>query len=179
MDLTQTARGAAQAVGWVVRACARRLTTVDKLRVAFSARKKLRWRGELLATLDDVRDGCHSSLELAYLRDVERRHQLPAGRRQASRARRGGRWYDDVAYEAYRKAVELDGPRAHPAEARERDGRRDNAAIAAGITVLRYGVSDIVGHPCEVARQVAAVLRRNGWAGRPRPCGARCVIAKT
>jgi very-short-patch-repair endonuclease len=174
VDLTQSARDVKGAIGWVIRACARRLTTVERLRVAFDERKKLRWRDELSTVLGDVDAGCHSTLELAYLRDVERRHGLPTARRQAARRRRGGRWYDDVHYEAYETLVELDGPNAHPEESRGRDRRRDNAAVGADLKVLRYGVDEIVGSPCEVAREVGAVLRRNGWTGRPRRCGPGC-----
>jgi very-short-patch-repair endonuclease len=174
VDLTQTARDPERAIAWVVRACARRLTTVDRLRDTFAARRKLRWRGPLWVALGYAEAGCHSTLELAYLRSVERRHGLPAARRQAARRRRGGRWYDDVLYEQYRTLVELDGQRAHPPESRDRDRRRDNAAVAANLRVLRYGAAEVLGHPCEVAREVGAVLRLNGWQGRPRPCGPAC-----
>jgi very-short-patch-repair endonuclease len=174
VDLTQTARGVNQALAWVTRACARRLTTVERLRAAFGARKRLRWRRELTAALDDIGSGCHSTLELEYLRRVERPHGLPVARRQMARSRRGGRWYDDVRYEAYGVLVELDGPAYHPEETTSRDKRRDNAAVADGWDVLRYGVDDIAGQPCTVAREVAVVLRRNGWSGQPRRCGPGC-----
>jgi hypothetical protein len=84
------------------------------------------------------------------------------------------RWYDDVRYEAYGVLVELDGPAYHPDETTPRDKRRDNAAVADGWDVLRYGVDDIVGRPCTVAREIAVVLRRNGWSGQPRRCGRGC-----
>jgi very-short-patch-repair endonuclease len=174
VDLTQTAADADRAIAWVVRTCARRLTTVDRLRSAFTARKRLRWRAHLWAALEDVDAGCHSGLEASNLRTVERRHGLPTARRQVARRRRGGRWYDDVFYEAYRTLVELDGPRAHPPEALDRDRRRDNAAVAGALSVLRYGVAEVMGRPCEVAHEVGAVLRLNGWSGQPRPCGPDC-----
>jgi very-short-patch-repair endonuclease len=138
------------------------------------ARGRSRWRAEVATALADIATGCQSTLELAYLRRVERPHRLPAARRQASRRRRGGRWHDDVCYEEYRTLIELDGPAYHAAEATVRDKRRDNAAVAAGLTVLRYGVGDVVGQPCAVAGQIAAVLRRNGWRGRPRRCRPGC-----
>ncbi len=162
----------------MVRACAR-LTTVARLRAAMAARRKLRWRAQLGVVLDDVRAGCHCTLEVAYLRGVERCHRLPTATRQAMRARPGGRWYDDLHYAAYRTVVEVDGAPAHPADVRGRDRRRDNAAVAAGLTVLRYDAADVVGRTCEVALQLATVLIRNGWRGRPRPCGPQCVIAKS
>jgi hypothetical protein len=56
---------------------------------------------------------------------------------------------------------------------------RDNAAVVEGRDPLRYGWSDVTEQSCHVAAQVAFVLRRNGWAGRPRPCSrADCVIGQ-
>lgn len=174
IDLTQAANTADQAIGWPIRACARRLTTVDRLRKAFATRKKLRWRGPLDAVLEDVESGCQSMLELAYLRHVERAHGLPSAQRQVSRTRRGGRWYDDVVYVDYCTIVELDGQAAHPADARGRDMARDNEAMAAGLWTLRYTTADVATRACELALAVASVLRRNGWRGRLRRCGKRC-----
>jgi hypothetical protein len=179
LDLADGARTVDDALGWIARACGRRLTTPARLRAAMAGRAKQRWRAVLSAALCDVADGCHSTLELRYVRDVERAHGLPRGERQAVRRRRGGRWYDDVHYREYRTRVELDGQAAHPADARFRDMRRDNAAVVDGDTVLRYGWPDVTGDPCAGAVQVATVLRHQGWTGAPRPCWPGCVIAKT
>lgn len=178
LDLTQIAADLDRALGWVMRACARRLTTPARLRDALVQRKKVRWRAELSAVLGDIGTGCHSYLELRYLHDVERRHALPPGLRQQPRPRPGGRWYDDVRYPEYATVIELDGRAAHPADTRWRDMRRDNAEVVAGGCVLRYGLTDVTGSPCAVAAQVATVLRRNGWPGTPTPCGPACVIPK-
>src|SRR5688500_13712794 len=89
VDLTQTARGVNQALAWGTRACARRLAAVERLQAAFGARERLRWGRELKAALDDIGSGCHSTLELEYLRRVERPHRLPVARRQMARSRRG------------------------------------------------------------------------------------------
>lgn len=178
LDLAATASTLDDALGWVARGCGRRLTTPARLLAAMTRRARLRWRPELAAALGDVAHGCHSVLELRYLRQVERAHGLPAGERQAVRSRRGGRWYDDVRYRGFRTRVELDGRAAHPAEARLRDMRRDNAAVVQGDAVLRYGWPDIAREPCTCAVQVAAVLRRNGWTGVLHACGPACVIVK-
>jgi hypothetical protein len=129
--------------------------------------------------LEDVRAGCHSMLEVAYLRDVERPHGLPRGSRQFVRRRQGGRWYDDVHYGLYQTIVELDGAMAHPAEIRDRDMVRDNAGVEAGLCTLRYGPPDVFGRPCRMAYQIGAVLGRNGWRGALRPCGPSCMITGT
>ena len=73
--------------------------------------------------------------------------------------------------------VELDGQAAHPAGARWRDIHRDNANAADGIITLRYSWADINERPCEVAAEIAAVLRSRGWTGRPRHCGPTCPLA--
>jgi very-short-patch-repair endonuclease len=133
-------------------------------------RQRVRWRRDLAAALQEVADGCHSMLELRYVRLVERPHGLPRGVRQNRR----DRWRDDVTYAGYAVTVELDGRLAHPAERAFRDHRRDNAAVLTGLTVLRYGHADLAHRPCAVAREVAAVLRAAGWLGRPRSCGPGC-----
>ncbi|GAB3811882.1 type IV toxin-antitoxin system AbiEi family antitoxin domain-containing protein [Micromonospora zhanjiangensis] len=174
LDLAQRARTLDEAVGWLSRACGGRLTTASRLLRAMAVRARVRWRAELTAALGDVADGCHSLLELRYLRGVERAHGLPTGERQAARSRRGGRWYDDVRYRRYGTRVELDGRAAHPVDRRRRDARRDNAAAVNGETTLRYGWSDATTGACDTAAEVATVLRRNGWVGRPRPCRTDC-----
>jgi hypothetical protein len=48
LDLVDAARGIDEARAWVTRACARGLTTQERLRAAMSARSRLRWRSQLL-----------------------------------------------------------------------------------------------------------------------------------
>jgi very-short-patch-repair endonuclease len=170
IDLTQSSADLEAAAGWLIRAVAARLTTTPRLREAIAARYRVRRRRELVAVLADVSEGCHSMLELRYLRRVERAHALPRGRRQHRR----GRWYDDVDYAEFGVSIELDGRAAHPPESAFRDHRRDNAAVLVGSRVLRYGHADVARRPCTVAAEVAAVLRAAGWSGRPRGCGPTC-----
>jgi hypothetical protein len=177
LDLVDRAGSLDEALGWVTRAAGRRLTTAGRLRAAMARRTRLRWRAELSMALREVAAGCHSILELRYLRDVERAHGLPPAERQAVRRRRSGRWYDDVHYRGYWTRVELDGRVAHPVDARGRDRLRDNAAAVAGDTVLRYGWPDVTADPCACAVQVAAVLRQHGWTGQLRPCWPGCPAA--
>jgi hypothetical protein len=176
LDLALDARTPDEAMGWIASACGRRLTTPARVARALSRRERVVGRKALAAMLGDVGAGCASVLEWRYLRDVERAHGLPVGIRQARRPREGGVWYDDVHYAEYGLRVELDGRAAHPAEARWRDFRRDNAAVESGEAMLRFGAADVQGAPCEVARQVAEVLWRRGWPSAEHPCGLACGI---
>jgi hypothetical protein len=176
IDLSQSVASLEQALGWITRACGRRLTRPERIVEALADRKKVRWRDEILAALTDVATGAHSALELRYLRDVERAHGLPSGSRQHTVFRAGGRFYDDVRYAEFGIVIELDGRAAHPEEARWRDLRRDNLSVVQGRRVLRYGWADVAGRPCDVAAQVAEVLRTAGWRGAPRPCHPGCAM---
>jgi very-short-patch-repair endonuclease len=178
VDLTQSAPSLEQALVWIARACGRRLTRPERIAEALAARKKVRWREELLAALGDVTTGAHSTLELRYLRDVERAHGLPGGSRQQVVHRPGGRYYDDVRYPEFGVVVELDGRAAHPDEVRWRDMRRDNTSVLQGRRVLRYGWTDVTARPCAVAAQVGDVLRAAGWTGTPRSCRAGCSMIR-
>ena len=176
LDLAGQAGTFDDALGWVTRACGRRLTTEDKLRAAMAARGRLRWRELLAPVLADPAGGLHSVLEVRYYRDVERAHCLPRAGRQV-RVIRGQRTeYRDAFYSRYRVMVELDGRLAHRDDARWRDIRRDNAAAADGGVTLRYGWSDVTAHPCRTAGELARVLVRRGWVGRPKLCSGDCSV---
>jgi hypothetical protein len=174
LDLAASARTLDEAFGWLCRATGKWLTTADRLRLVMLRRPAMHWRAELLGSLDMVRDGVRSSLEHRYVRDVERPHGLPRAVRQARVVRYGKPCYLDNLYEDCLVCVELDGLAAHPPGERWRDFRRDNAGAVDGIITLRYGWSDVTGSPCEVAAQVAAVLRQRGWTGVPGRCGPAC-----
>ena len=174
LDLIQVSPSFDQALAWLASACGRRLTTPELLLGSMAARSRLRWRARVVSALTDVGDGVHSVLEWHYVRGVERSHGLPRATRQVL-SRLGGRTrYLDNHYREFGVAVELDGRAAHPAEARWRDIRRDNASAEAGIVTLRYGWADVTQEPCRVAAEVVRVLRNHGWTGHPRPCGPGC-----
>jgi len=177
LDLAQSAATLDDALSWVFGACNRRLTTAGHLAAALRLRRRMRWRAELAQALADAGSGVHSLLEHRYLNGVERAHGLPAGTRQWL-FRRGLRsQYADVAYEAYDTLVELDGRTAHPEHGRWQDIRRDNANAADGRVTLRYGWLEVNRDRCGVAREVADVLRHQGWGGTPRRCGRSCAVA--
>jgi len=177
LDLAQTATSLDDAIALVSRACADGLTTPFLLRWRMGMRAKFRWRAVLTAVLSDVEQGVHSLLEHRHLNRVERAHGLPPAKRQVRAVRGRRRQYRDALYEDFGVCVELDGQAAHPAGARWRDIRRDNANAADGIITLRYGWGDITDRPCQVAGEIAAVLRSRGWTGHPRPCGPACALS--
>jgi hypothetical protein len=179
LDLTQTAPTFDDVCGWVTRAFARDLTDEARLRAAMSARTKLRWRADLDELITAAAAGDHSVLEFRYDRDVERAHGLPEARRQVpfvdARGRRGRR---DRVYEDYRVVVELDGRSAHPDDSQWKDKARDNAAAVAGMQTLRYSWTQVRREPCQVAAEVAQVLRGHGWPGRPKACSPGCPVRR-
>ncbi len=158
LDLIKRSTRADDVVGLITRACQRRLTTVKRLTDAVQAQQRMPWRALILDVLDDAR-GAQSPLEWRYLRFVERAHGLPHGDRQVAALNGTSRLWRDVVYEAYGVVIELDGAAAHPGSRRHRDMARDNDVIAMGGKSLRYGWHDVAGRPCEVAQQVAVVLR--------------------
>ena len=174
IDLTQTARGSEEAFHWLSRACGSRLTTADRLQMALSQRKQVRYRSELVSGLTAIANGVHSPLEYRYVRGVERPHKLPVARRQAKITLGRTHRYLDNLYEEFGVAVELDGHAAHLVHDRWRDVHRDNAMTGAGIITLRYSWIDVTQRACDVAAEIGAALRRGGWADHPRPCASAC-----
>ncbi|MGN6794706.1 MAG: type IV toxin-antitoxin system AbiEi family antitoxin domain-containing protein [Streptosporangiaceae bacterium] len=175
-DLADTCDDAADAISWVASALGRRLTTQDRLRETMRRRARVRWRDDLALVLDSDLAGIHSLLEFRYVRDVERRHALPKGQRQAVAVVGSRRAYRDVLYEEFGLIIELDGRVAHPGDRRWLDISRDNAAAATGFITLRYGHRHLTRSPCLVAAQVADVLRLRGWRGVARRCCPGCPI---
>lgn len=143
--------------------------TSPAVAAAVGARRRVRGRRRLEAVLADL-SGIESALEYAYRRDVERAHGLPPATRQVSLSR-GTR--SDGYYAEFGIVIELDGRAGHSGAAAFRDLRRDNSHAELNLITLRYGSADVRGRPCEVASQVAAVLRSRGWTGTWSGC-PRC-----
>jgi very-short-patch-repair endonuclease len=175
LDLVCRAANTDEVVSLITAACQRRLTTAARLREAAQRRGTLPWRSLVNDVLLEA-DSAHSALEWRYLRDVERRHGLPASKRQAPGRRGRSNLWRDVAYRKYRLIVELDGTAAHPPEDRHRDMARDNRVVVEGGKSLSYGWHAVAGHFCEAADQVATVLQHSGWTGTPTPCGPNCPV---
>lgn len=160
-----------QVPGLLTRAVQRKLTDADRILRELDARSRHRHRELVRGIVGDLAEGSESPLELNYLRDVERPHGLPGGRRQKSRA--GLPHVSDVGYDEWGLLLELDGRDGHVEEGAFRDRRRDNAFALRALLTLRFGWYDVTAQPCAVAWQVATVLRSRGWPGDFRRCG-RC-----
>lgn len=171
LDLIEIAPTFDDAYAWICRAIGRRRTTAERIRHAMDARKKMRWRREIMIALGDADEGALSVLEYRYVHWVERPHGLPVARRQARIRHRSGSKYLDNLYEEYGVCVELDGTAAHPADEQWRDKRRDNANTVSGLLTLRFGLLDLGEHRCETAAAVATLLSRHGWPTAPHSCG--------
>lgn len=113
--------------------------SVRHLRQEIDRHPKLGGRKDLVALIDLLDSGCESELEIWGLLRVFDVPGLRHGRRQVSVAVNGRRYRLDLAYDAERVAVELDGDRYHSTpEQRERDRRRDAALASVGWLTLRF-----------------------------------------
>jgi hypothetical protein len=177
LDLADEATEPERVVDVLLHATQSRITTPARLVATLSERRRHRWRALVRDVLDDAGQGVQSALERRWLTDVERRHGLPRGERNAADTGDDGRRrYRDVRYRGWRLVVELDGREAHPDWARFRDRSRDNASALGGDVTVRYGWREVAADPCGVAAQLVTVLRLQGWAGTPRRCSPDCPV---
>ncbi|GAA1562627.1 hypothetical protein GCM10009804_19140 [Kribbella hippodromi] len=161
--------------------CRQRATTPERLLAELDLLTRLPARQVLRRIVLDAADGVQSFLERIYLRDVERAHALPPGRRQVRAASKDGSGvhvsYRDVEYVRYGLLVEIDGQAGHSDSAsRWRDMHRDNISAISGKLTLRLGYQ-LVTEPCVAAAQVASALHRSGWSGTARACSPGCTAA--
>jgi hypothetical protein len=131
-----------------------------------------RYRRALADAVRLVREGVQSALEERYAVDVERRHGLPAARRQAPVVVDGVTLWEDAVYDDVGAplTVRLDGRTHLLDDVAFRDRRRDNAAELAGRSRLVFGWRDLFDDPCGAADEVFRVLARLGWRGDLQRC---------
>jgi hypothetical protein len=148
----------------------------EDLRRRIEERRPRRYRTAINNAVRLMASGVSSPLEELFAVDVEQAHALPAAIRQVPFTVDGRTLWEDATYDhvGVVLTVRLDGQRYHErADVAFRDRRRDNAAELAGRHRLVYGWKDLAADPCGAAGEVAAVLRRCGWAGPLRRC-TRC-----
>lgn len=171
LDVAGRATDDEQAIAVVLAAVQRRRTTPKRLTVALAGRARQPRRALLREVLTEASDGVHSLLERRYLHHVERAHGLPPADRQHRTDTARGVRYRDLRYRRQRVVVELDGGIAHPDDARQHDAARNRGIVADGDVPLAYGWAEVATTPCTTAVEVAAVLMKRGWEGRPHACG--------
>lgn len=168
------------AVGAVLQ---RRMSTPARLLATLALERRHPRRRLLADVLRPDAAGAESALELRWVRDVERPHRIPAGRRQLrDRDRGAGRRYDigygipaghltpdvdPLSLAAF--VVELDGMLFHRGRGAV-DRRKANALTRRGKPLLRYGWSEVAGDPCAVAAEIAAFAHDLGLPWPARPC---------
>ena len=169
----QTARAATETTIGLVTDM--RIRLVD-IRSRVEHRLPRRHRHAIAGALQLLADGVQSMLEYRYAVDVERAHGFPPAIRQAPVVVEGRTLYEDVVYQGGNRdvIVRLDGRATHAVpEIAFRDMARDNAAELSGTPRLTLGWRSVDGNPCDVARKVAFVLRREGYEFGGGTC-ARC-----
>lgn len=175
LDLVADLRSPHDVVALLTDACRSKSVAAEEILQTMGRRKRQRHRQLVKDVLADVVGGVHSVLEHRYLIRVERAHGLPVGRRQVKVRVRANSIYEDVEYDEYATVVELDGRLGHEGSGQHRDRRRDNANTVGKKATLRYGHADLT-NACEVALEVASVLRSRGWRGTLKRCGPRCLV---
>jgi very-short-patch-repair endonuclease len=122
-----------------ISAVRRRLITPGQLRTALATAPRLAGRSELSRLIELLEAGCESELEIWGLLSVFDIPGLRHGVRQRWLRAQGSNYRLDLAYDAERVAVELDGSRFHSTRRqRERDMRRDAALASIDWLTLRY-----------------------------------------
>lgn len=175
-------------VSLLVRACAPGRSTPARLLAELEHHPRHPLRRQLRELLEVAEAGLGSAAEWRYLRDVQRAHRLPEMVPQApvdpghihgvgtgGRPREGVERHDLVDAER-QVAVEIDGSTFH--RGREaRDTRRDRRSAGHGRVTVRVLFVELVFSPCDIAVDVALVLRQRGWTGRPIACSPGCPVA--
>ncbi|MEO7448324.1 MAG: type IV toxin-antitoxin system AbiEi family antitoxin domain-containing protein [Humibacillus sp.] len=167
-----------RAVALMAKARQLHLCSTHQLLETLASRPRQPGRHLLREALGDVGDGVESAGEFRYVRDVERAHGLPVGRRQAPAA---GQRHRDSAYDDFWVVVEVDGRLGHEGWAAQAvDRRRDIDGAVSGWLTVRPTWLDVAHTPCGLAADLDTIFRSRGWAGRGFPCRRRdCAVAVT
>ncbi|WP_159081387.1 type IV toxin-antitoxin system AbiEi family antitoxin domain-containing protein [Nocardioides sediminis] len=169
-------RDLAGAVAVLADACQQSRTDVTRLLTALDRLGNLPGRAALVEVPRDVADGAYSVLERRYMRDVERAHGLPVGRRRFRESSDGRTVARDVKYPAQGVVVELDGRFGHrDLEDRWTDLDRDLASAVDALLTVRLGWAQVLS-PCRVATAMGTILRARGWTGTPAACRTGCPV---
>jgi very-short-patch-repair endonuclease len=159
-------RGAEQRAP-LIRASRQRSVLLADVDAQLGAYPKLAGRARLAELLRLLGAGCESELELWGYQAVFNRPEFQHGRWQLPVRTRHGSFRIDLAFEAEKLAVELDGRTYHAAaEHWERDIRRDLELATLGWQTVRLSHARLTSDVAGCRRDIAAVLRSRR-ASRP------------
>ena len=144
-----------------IAAVRRGIVSAAELRDAIVAQSRIPGRSRLISLVGLIEAGCQSELELWGYTAVFDIAELRGAVRQRTVVVRGRVYRLDMAYEAERVAVELDGREFHAgARQWERDIARDVDLATAGWQVLRFSHRRLTTDVDGCRRDVLTVLRR-------------------
>lgn len=163
-----------QAVVALVMPIQQRLPRAEDVASVLDRVRRHRFRSCLRLALRDIADGAHSMSELDFAR-LCRDHGLPEPSRQVVRNGVNGRIYLDVAWDAYRVCVEVNGAGHDQVAQLLKDNFRTIDLQLRGETAIELSVLTLRAAPEEAMDRIGAALRANGWHGIPalRPAGRR------
>lgn len=126
---------------------------------------RLRRRGVIVSTLDDISGGAEALSEIDFTRLVIHAFGLPEPTRQRARYDSHGRrrWLD-VLWEGAGIIVEIDGSHHMDADQWWDDMDRENSLKLDGYLVLRYTAFVVRYRPEYVAAQIRSAFRKSGHA---------------
>jgi len=167
------ARSQRQAVLTLVMSVQQHLTRAQDVADVLDRVQRHRFRSCLRLAVADIADGAHSMNELDFAR-LCREHGLPEPSRQVVREGPGGRIYLDVAWEAYRVCVEINGAGHGRVDQLLKDNFRTIDLQLDGQTAIELSVFTLRAAPDEAMNRIARALLANGWHGNEqRPTGRR------
>ncbi len=161
------------AVALAARACQTHFVDGHALLQELESRARHRLRRQLRLALWEVAGGAESLPETWFDRRVRARHGMPVFERQVQQP---DRTRTDLTNADYRVNVEIDGRLWHAGDRFHLDRKRDRRAAGRGEITLRVTPLELDQTPCEVAGELALVLRQRGWTGQAVRCSAACPV---
>lgn len=153
-----------------------RVLALDDLSTILSQRN-VRHRRVVSETLDHLKNGQTTALEIPGVKRIIKAHGLPAGRGQMTIDYGGQQQIVDYAFPEYSTIIEFDGRLGHDdATGSFRDMQRDNRAMLLGYRTLRFGMTDVNENACLAAIQVVQSLHLGGWLDFPNKCRSDCPV---
>lgn len=149
------------------------------------SRRAVLW-GAVLRAGPGAALGYHRAAELDGLADrlSEAIHIVVSSSRRVAQAPRGRLEVPRVAIHYCARAQEAIHPSRTPPRTRIEETTLDLVQASSTIDQALSWLITACGRrhtlprqPCRVAAEVARVLRRRGWTGRPSPCGPACISA--